>query len=84
MILISIKGAFSLLQARSALAGSAGPLPMVWPLEDVHQEHSAGPGCLMEEPGMGHLPGTAWLFLNWLLELHVTTVMLSRLINVLY
>ena len=70
------------LQPRSALVGSAGLLPMVWPLEDVSQEHSAGPGCLMEEPGTGHLPGTAWLCLNWPLKLHVTTVVLSRLINV--
>ena len=44
----------------------------------VSQEHSVDPGCLMEDPGMGHLPGTAWPRLNWPQELPVTTVMLSR------
>ena len=52
---------------------SAGLLPMVWPLEDVRQEHSADPGCLMEDPGMGHLPGTAWHSQSWPLELPATT-----------
>ena len=52
---------------------SAGLLPMVWPPEDVRQEHSADPGCLMEELGMGHLPGTASLFQSWPLEPLATT-----------
>ena len=60
------------LQPRSALVGSAGPLPMVWPLEDVPQAPSAGPGCLMEEPGMAAPPGTAWPHPNWPLEPPVT------------
>ena len=61
------------LQPRSALVGSAGLLPMVWPLVDVRQEHSVVPGCLMEEPGMGHPPGPALLSQSWPLELPVTT-----------
>ena len=61
-----------LFQPRSALGGSAGPQLMEWQLEDVPQAHSVDPGYLMEEPGMDHLPGTAWLCLNWPLEQLVT------------
>ena len=61
------------LQPRSALVGSAGLLPMVWPLEDVHQEHNVDPGCLMEEPGMAAHPGTALLSQSWPLELPAIT-----------
>jgi len=72
-----------MLQARSLWEESAGLLPMVWPLEDVRQEHSVDPGFPMEEPGMGRLPGTVLLCLNWPLGLHVTTVMLSRGVSVI-
>jgi len=45
---------------------------MEWRLEDVPQAHSVDPGYLMEEHGMDHQPGTAWLCLNWPLEQLVT------------
>ena len=61
-----------LLQPRSALVGSAGPPPMVWPLEDAPLEHSAGPGCLTEAPGMAAHPGIAWPHQNWPPEPPVT------------
>ena len=51
---------------------------MEWPLEAVSLEPSVDPGFLMEDPGMGHLLGTAWLRLNWPLGLHVTTVTVLR------
>jgi len=50
-------------------------------LEAVHQAHSVDPGCLMEAPGMDHLPGIVWQFQSFLLELPVTTLL--RLVSVM-
>ena len=62
----------SFLQPRLALAGSAGPLLTGWQPEDAPQALSAGPGCLMEAPGMAAPPGTAWPHQNWHREPPVT------------
>jgi len=63
-----------MLLARSHLGESVGHLLMEWLLEAVHQAHSVDPGCLMEDPGMDHLPGIVWQSQSFLLELPVTTV----------
>ena len=63
---------------RLSLGESVGHLPMECALEAVHQGHSVDPGCLMEDPGMDHLPGTALPHPNWPQGLHVTTVTVSR------
>ena len=54
---------------------SVGHSPEEW--SPVNRELSVAPGCPMEDPGMGHPPGTAWLGLNWPKGLRVTTVTLS-------
>ena len=53
---------------------NAGHPPMEWLLEAVSPEHSVDPGFLMEDPGMGHPLGTAWLSQSYLKEPTVTTV----------
>jgi len=63
-----------MLLARSHLEESVGHLLMEWLLEAVHQAHNVDPGCLMEDPGMDHLPGTVWQSQSFLLEPPVTTV----------
>ena len=63
---------------RLLLEENAGHPPMEWHLEAVSPEPSVDPGFLMEDPGMGHLLGTAWLRLNLLLGIRVTTVTVSR------
>lgn len=60
--------------ARSQSEESVGHPLMEWPLEAVHQAHSADPGFPMEGPGMEHPPGTVWQSQSFLLELLVTTV----------
>jgi len=50
-----------MLQARLLWEENAGHPPMEWLLEAVSQGHNVDPGCLMEDPGMDHLLGTAWL-----------------------
>ena len=62
------------LDKRLSLGESVGHLPMECALEAVHLAHSVDPGCLMEDPGMDHLPGIVWQFQSFLLELPVTTV----------
>ena len=60
----------------------AGHPPQVLSLEAVSQAHSVGPGCQVEEPGMGPHPGTAWPHPNWQLESPAITLMQSRYIKV--
>ena len=67
---------------RLSLEESVGHLPMECALEAVHRAHSVDPGCLMEDPGMDHQPGTALPHPNWPQGLHVTTVTVSRSIKV--
>merc|ERR1712184_136174 len=71
-----------MLQARSPWVVSAGHQLMVWPMEDVPRAPSVDPGCLMEAPGTGPPPGTAWPHPDWPPGLPVTTATLSRWVSV--